>query len=181
MSEKTIKHYIKNGILDLDKMVDDYTSYIKTIITNMVGYNLSNEDKEEILIDVFFTLWKSYSNNKNILLLDSYIAGITKNLVKNKLRKLNYTVDISDYENIIEIYQNDIDTYENEIIWQLRNCIKSLKNIDIKIVNSYYYDAKSIKDIAKELNITEINVKTRLYRIRKRIKKTLIKGGFKNE
>ena len=39
----------------------------------------------------------------------------------------------------------------------------------------FYYSSKSIKDIASELNITEFNVTTRLYRIRKRLRKELKK------
>ena len=56
--------------------------------------------------------------------------------------------------------------------------IKDLKEIDIKIINMFYYSSKSIKDIAKELKISEVNVKTRLHRIRKKIKQELKQGGF---
>ena len=42
----------------------------------------------------------------------------------------------------------------------------------------FYYSNKSIKDIAKELKISEVNVKTKLHRIRKKIRQELRKGGF---
>ena len=38
-----------------------------------------------------------------------------------------------------------------------------------------------IKNIADKLDITEFNVKSRLYRIRKKIKKELEKGGYSHE
>ena len=66
MSKEVIKKYIINGKLDLDKIVDDYSSYVRTIINNVVGTNLNLEDKEEILLDAFFVLWKKYNDNKNI-------------------------------------------------------------------------------------------------------------------
>lgn len=181
MIKKNIQEYIKDGILDLDMIVDDYTPYIKSIINNIVGNNLSKEDKEEILIDVFFSIWDKFSKNKMIIVLDSYIAGITKNLIKNKLRKVELTVNIDDYEDLIETNSNNI--YENDYIWQVRKCISDLKEIDISIVNSFYYDSKSVKNIASELNITEFNVKTRLYRIRKKVKKSLNlqKENYNNE
>ena len=56
--------------------------------------------------------------------------------------------------------------------------IKNLKEIDVKIITMFYYSNKSIKDIAKELNISEVNTKTRLHRIRKKIKQELKQGGF---
>lgn len=178
MSKEVIEKYIVNEKLDLDKIVDNYSSYVKTIINNAVGNNLSTEDKEEILLDAFFILWKNYNDNKNIYAVDSYIAGITRNLVKEKLRKLHYMVDISDYENVIEIQANELYEEEREEISFLKNSLKKLKEIDIKIINMYYYSSKSIKDIAEELEISQSNVKTRLHRIRKRLQKQLSKGDI---
>lgn len=178
MSEDVIEKYIINGKFDLDKIVDDYSSYVRTIINNAVGNNLNAEDKEEILLDTFFVLWKNYNDNKNIYAVDSYIAGITRNLVKEKLRKLHYMVDISDYENVIEIQANELYEEEREEISFLKNSLKNLKEIDIKIINMYYYSSKSIKDIAEELEISQSNVKTRLHRIRKRLQKQLSKGDI---
>lgn len=71
-----LKDYIQNNELDLDRIVDDFSAYVKTVINNMVSNNLSYEDKEEILSDTFFILWKN--RNNNILSLNSYIAGIAK-------------------------------------------------------------------------------------------------------
>lgn len=82
---KLINDYIQDNELDLDKIIEDYSNYVYTIINNMVGNNLSLEDKEEIISDTFFIIWKNKSNN--ILKLDAYIAGITRNLIKEKLRK----------------------------------------------------------------------------------------------
>ena len=56
---------------------------------------------------------------------------------------------------------------------ELYKKINNLKEIDIKIVNMFYNYSKSIKDIAKELQISEVNVKTRLHRIRKKIKREM--------
>ena len=178
MSREVIEKYIINRKLDLDKIVDDYSSYVKTIINNAVGNNLKQEDKEEILLDTFFILWKKFNENKNIFSLDAYIAGITRNLVKEKIRKLHYTVDISNYENVIEIEENELYEEEREEIIYLKNSLKNLKEIDIKIVNLYYYSSKSIKDIAEELGISQSNVKTRLHRVRKKLQKQLSKGDI---
>ena len=59
MKDKKLEDYIINKNLNLDKIVDDYTPYVRTIVQNMVSNNLSEEDKEEIIIDTFFVLWKS--------------------------------------------------------------------------------------------------------------------------
>lgn len=166
---------INSNELDLDKIISEYTPYIRTIINNMSNNNLSVEDKEEILADTFFILWK---NQKNITVsFDSYISGITRNLVRERFRKKNYTYNLSDYENSIGYYDTEIFLDKNFYIDNLRETFNSLKEIDIKIINMFYYFDKPIKDIAKELNLSEINVRSRLHRARKKIKKNFYKGG----
>lgn len=178
MKDKKLEDYIINKNLNLDKIVDDYTPYVRTIVQNMVSNNLSEEDKEEIIIDTFFVLWKRYEENYTIKSLSSYMAGITRNLIKEKLKSLKYTIDIEQCKNLVEYSYVDIYTQEREEVNQLYKKIKDLKEDDIKIVTMFYYSNKSIKDIAKELNISEVNAKTRLHRIRKKIKQELKQGGF---
>ena len=181
MKDKKLEDYIINKNLALDKIVDDYTKYVRTIVQNMVSNNLSEEDKEEIIIDTFFVLWKRYEENYTIKSLSSYMAGITRNLIKEKLKSLKYTVDIEQCKNLVEYSYIDIYSQEREEVNQLYKKIKDLKELDIKIITMFYYSNKSIKDIAKELNISEVNTKTRLHRIRKKIKQELKQGGFLDE
>lgn len=162
-------YYISKNEINWDKIIDDFTPYIKTIINNMSSNNLNEEDKEEILLDTFFVLWK---NKDNILIsLDSYITGITRNLVKEKFRKSNITYDISEFENVLSYSNVELFSDERNELTKIEKCFKNLNDLDLKIVNSFYYSSKSIKEIASELHISKTNVTTRLYRIRKKIKK----------
>lgn len=176
--KKEIDSYIKNNKIDLDCLVDDYTPYLRTVIQNMVNNNLSEEDKEEIILDTFFVLWKRYEENYSIKSLSSYMSGIARNLVREKLKALKYTIDIDQCDNLIEFSKLDIYSEEREEISEILDKIKGLKELDIKIINMFYYEELSIKDIAKELNISDVNVKTKLHRIRKKIKQELKRGGF---
>lgn len=176
--KKEIDSYIKNNKIDLDCLVDDYTPYLRTVIQNMVNNNLSEEDKEEIILDTFFVLWKRYEENYSIKSLSSYMSGIARNLVREKLKALKYTIDIDQCDNLIEFSKLDIYSEEREEISEILDKIKGLKEQDIKIINMFYYEELSIKDIAKELNISDVNVKTKLHRIRKKIKQELKRGGF---
>ena len=171
---KQINDYINNQKLDLDRIIDNFTPYLKTVINNSANNYLSKEDKEEILEDTFVILWKNY--NQNIIYLEAYIASIARNLVKEKLRKNKLTCDISEYENTIA-YSENIDTFseERDKINQLKQSYTALNSQEFKIITLYYYSSKSIKEISKELNISESNVKTKLFRIRRKIKKYI--GG----
>lgn len=174
-----IKKYIKQNYLDLEKIIDDYSGYIKKIIENMTGGNLSCEDIEEIVSDTFFILWK---NNENLDInkpISSYIAGITRNLVREKTRVVNINYDISDYENSIsDLKEVDMLCEERERTSIIKNSLIKMKEEDSKIFCLYYYSSRKIKEIAYILNISEFKVKSRLHRIRKKIKNDLEKGGY---
>ena len=175
-SKQLEDYYIDNEI-DIDQIIEDFTPYITTIINKGTNNKLSFEDKEEIFSDTFFILWKNRNRLNINVSLNSYLAGITRNLIKEKYRKLKIVYDISDFENDI---LNSVNMYESdrELIFDVEQKMKELKDIDIEIVNLFYYSSMSVKDIAKKLNISELNVKTRLHRIRKKIKKELNSGGI---
>ena len=170
--DREIKRYIKNNELDLERIINEYSSYIAIIINNMASNNLSNEDKEEIISEVFFILWKNKHKLDINKSLSSYIAGITRNLVKEYLRKIKINVDISDYENSLYGYDKIyfLDTNIKEIR-HIEKKLENMKEIDKTIFLDFYYSSKSIKDIAKEQKMSEFSVKQRLYRIRNKIKK----------
>ena len=169
---KEIKHYIKNNELDLEKIINEYSSYIATIINNMARDSLNNDDKEEIVFEVFFILWKNENKLDINKYLNSYIAGITRNVVKEYLRKVKVNFDISDYENILYSY-DEINFLNNSVekIRKIEKKLENMKEIDKKVFLDFYYSSKSIKDIAEKYNMSEFSVKQRLYRIRKKIKK----------
>ena len=88
MNNQKIDNYMNGKILNIELAMKDYNNYIYKIIKNKYN-NFSDEDIEEIILDVFLTLW----NNQNKLdinqKMSSYIAGITKNLIKKKYRTNN--------------------------------------------------------------------------------------------
>ena len=174
-----IEKYKNNQKLDLEKIIEEYSGYVYSIIKNMANEYLSNEDIEEIISDTFFILWKNTEKLDDDRILSSYIAGITKNLVKEKCRVVKINFDISEYENIMQDNEKvDMICEQREKINILEETVKRLKDNDISIFNLYYYSSMKISEISKVLNISEFNVKMRLHRIRKKIKKEFLRGGY---
>ena len=171
METNELKKYYINDELDLDSIVDDYAHYVTTVINNGASI-LSFEDKEEIFADTFFILWKNRESLNISSSLNLYLAGIAKNLIKEKCRKLKINYDINELSESMSINMYETD---RELVLDIENKVKGLKNIDKEIFYLFYYNSKSIKDIARKLNMSEFNVKTKLHRIRKKIKKEL--GG----
>lgn len=167
-----ISDYIFDGKLQIEMCVEKYSNYVYTIINNN-GYRIENEDIEEIISDVFFYLW----NNQNKLdmnkKMSSYIAGITKNLIRKKYREIKNS-NISDFEEktiIAEGFEIEVEYSEQNalILKELEKMKKEVREIFMY----FYYEQKSIKEISKLLNISESKVKMSLHRTRKRLKRML--------
>lgn len=168
--------------MELEKIVNKYTNYLYTTVTNMSYGNLSSEDIEEIISDVFFIFWKNKEKFDTSKKLNLYLAGIAKNLIKSKYRKIHINSNIEDYESIL-IDNYDI-SYNYEQIEKTRiieDSLNYMQKEDKDMFVLYYYFSKSIKEIANELNCSEFKIKSKLFRIRKKIKTNLERGGYRYE
>ena len=155
-----------------------YTPYIYKIIINR-NIKLNDEDIEELISDVFLALWNNREKLDLNKKMSSYLAGITKNLLSKKIRDLKSIIYLEDFkEDLIEIdsIENQITELEKNNL--IRNEIEKLKKQDKDIFILYYYNSKSMKDISFILNIQEKKIKSRLFRIRKIIKRSLEKRGY---
>lgn len=171
---KVLEEYIKDGKLDIETVIKEYSGYVYTSITNMSNTVLSNEDIEEIISDVFFILWKNKDKLKMTDKVNFYLVGIAKNLLKEKYRKQKQNLNIDDYENYLSNDKTLDELYEeNNKMQILQKGLNSLNDDDKKIFRLFYYGNKKSKEIAKELKMNEITVRSRLHRIKKQIKKDL--------
>ena len=169
------KEDLQNEKFDIEKIVKEYSMCLNSIINNKVGNKLSFEDKEEILTDAFFVLWKN--KDKVTSSIKSYLIGVVNNLIKEKCVKKKITYNINDFENSVEF--SNVCVFEQSDKFEIiEEIISKLREEDKKIIKLFYYEDMSIKSIAKKLNISEGNVKIRLFRLRKLIRKE-VKAGDK--
>lgn len=182
VEEKTIGKYIENDELNIEKVINEYSGYIYIIVKNLAKETISKEDIEEIISDVFVTFWNNREKLDKTKPIKSYLAGITKNLIKLKYRKIQFDFNIDDYENRLITNLSIEENFEiregNNIV---EKTLENMKKEDKDIFIMYYYNSKKIKEISKTLNISESKVKTKLHRIRKRLRKELEKNGYKLE
>lgn len=173
-----ISTYIVSNKLNIEQVILDFTPYLHTIIKN-TNYGFCAEDMEEIVSDVFLIVWKNQKKLDTEKPMSSYLVGITKNMLHKKLRNLRRNSNIVDFEN----YLGGIEDVEFELENEERNNLilselNKMKLEDKEIFLLYYYHSKTMKEIAMELNISDEKVKSRLFRIRKKLKKALEKRGY---
>lgn len=178
VEDEKIYTYIENSKLQMEKIMEKYNNYVSTIIRNSY-IKLSNEDIEEVVLDVFFTLWKNQNKLDINKSMAAYISGITKNLIKYKYRQCKIELNIEEYEEkLIDNLNIEIGLLKNEKQNAISEELEKLKQEDKEIFIQYYYDDKSIKEISKIFNMSESKVKSKLFRTRKRLNKILKKRGY---
>lgn len=170
--------YIKDEKLDIDKVIDDFSGYLYTIIKN--AGNFPKEDIEEMISDTYFILWKNQNKLDIEKKLSPYLFGIVKNLIKQRYHIFyNNNENIEDYEEYLIINENlDMTVQNNETNQKIINLLNKMKSKEKNIFYDFYFYSTKIKDIAVKYNLSESTVKSKLYRTRNRIRKELLKGGY---
>ena len=178
MEDRKIYYYMENNKIKVEEVIKDYTNYIYAIIRNF-NLNLSTEDAEEVVLDVFLALWKNTERLDINQSMTAYIGGITKNLIKYKFRGLKISDNIDDYQEKISNFENVeeiiIENQRQKIILEELN---KFKKEDKAVFIEYYYENSSIEDIGEKLKMSESKVKSKLFRVRKKLSKSLKEMGY---
>jgi len=163
---------------------ETYSEILKYVIIKCYDIN----DANDIIQDIYFELWKIL-NKKDIDLsnIKSYLIGIAINKIKKHYTLLQRIKTISifstndDNIELIDTLESPIDLEDliiKESEWdEAWDYIKSRKNKNIpKIFYLYYILDLSIKDISKELIVSQSYVKNVIYRTLKELRSLLGKG-----
>lgn len=156
-----------------------YNNVLKYII-----YKCSNiEDVNDIIQETYLEFYNSLIKDKEIDDYHKYIKGIAKNKIKKhynliyKIKTISIFSQKQENLDIIDSIKNDIDiekiiikSNDKELIW---NYLKTKKLVIQKIFYLYYALDFKIKDISKELNVSESYTKNYLYRTLKELQEIL--------
>lgn len=172
--------YMDNRKLNIDKIVDEFSGYLWTIIVNSGIHQI--EEIKDIISDTYLVLWNNQENLDMEKPLSPYLIGITKNLIKRYFSKKSTKIlenNIEDYENlIIEENRIEINIETEELNLNILKILNTFKKEEKDIFLEFYYEERKIKEIAKMYNFSESKIKTKLHRMRTKIRKELLKGGY---
>ena len=102
------------------------------------------------------------------------IYKVTYNTCLDRLKKHKQEQHV---DSIDEFNANQIKNVDNALVTMeaeerkqaIQDCIKLLPSDDTFLLTLFYFKEKSLEEIAKVVNLTENNVKVKLFRIRKRL------------
>ena len=124
-------------------------------------YNLNNDDLIDIYQDAIIALIENAKKGKIDDLKSSittYLYGIGKFMIFQKLKKESKTVSIDDFEKIEMVYD---DYSEDEINLQVKMLQKGLNKLGDqckKVLELFYYEEKKLDEIQSILSYTNKDV-----------------------
>lgn len=181
MNEKNrISNFKDGNNLNIERIINEYSNYLFKVIKNICGNYLLLEDIEEIILDVFVALWKNKYKLDETKDIKPYISAIAHNLTKKKMNEKNLSLNFTQInDEMIQVIDDWSEIVDNSMkIDEVNYIVKELSEEDYQIFTLFYYYSYRIKEIAKKLDISELKVKSRLHRIRNRIKKKLKESGY---
>ncbi|MDN3593397.1 RNA polymerase sigma factor [Zunongwangia endophytica] len=167
---------IINQILGGDKrlfsvLVDRYKNLVFTLCLRLLK---NREEAEELAQDSFVKIYKSLNKFKGKSKFSTWVYRVTYNncldFLKAKKRKFQ-ELSVDDYEGFeIEDVDSAINNLEEkERKMAILSCIKMLSEDDAFLLTLHYYEDQSVKEIAEVMQLSESNVKVKLYRSRKQL------------
>ena len=157
------------------------TEFLSVLETNMGSlikivtvYAYTVQDKEDLMNDIIFELWKSYPKFHGNSKISTWLFRVALNVSLKTKRRASYN-KITFVEDIRTVANGSIFEMTNDHtsdIEAMYECISRLNEINRAIILLYLED-KSNDDIAAITGISRTNVSTRLNRIREELKKQM--------
>lgn len=148
-----------------------YSGVVYSLIIRIVS---SKEDAEELTQDVFLKAFKKLNTFQGKSSFKTWLYRIAYNTAISATRKIRHEVlyineaiidNISD-ENVDTLFDKD----ENEdLLNKLQVVLKKLNTEEIMLITLYYSKEEKINDIASIMSLSADNIKTKLYRLRKKL------------
>ncbi len=160
-----------------------YGRYLMTVSNHILN---DREDCRECLNDTYLSAWNTMPKNRPAV-LSAYLAKIIREISidlyrkkKSKKRILSeYSVSLSELNEVIPGDSTPDEEFDKKLLDTAVNTfVKSLsKKERIVFIGRYFY-FDSLKEIAAYSDLTEVNVKSILFRTRKKLKVYLRKEGW---
>ena len=141
----------------------------------------TKEDAKDIYQDAFIVVWNNIKNNSFTPLNETAIQGYLYNIAKNKwmdvvrssrFKKTNTAINESTLVNKSGDI-NDLNHEEDVQNKKLNTAMEAFKILGQpckQLLTTFYFDKKSLRDIASELLIDEASVRNKKYRCMQKLR-----------
>lgn len=183
MTDEKLIQGLRRGQRDaLHRTINQYSSYVAAVARNVLGEQATREDLEEIVSDVFVSLWRVAERLDESRPLKSYLAAIARNAAIDRLRRLRPEEPLPEDDLLTadEAQQPETEALRHDRAQTLRRLLLDMPADDREIFVRFYYYRQCVHEIAALMQMNESTVKTRLSRGRAKLRDKLTKevGGY---
>lgn len=157
-----------------------YTANYPKVEAMVLKNSGSVEHAKDIFQDTFITVWSHIKQNKFTPLNDSalqgYIYRISKNkwtdILRSKAFKNSKTLDES-----LNADMNDTETYTDDEDNKLKITMTAFENLGEpckKLLKTFYFEKKSLKEISETLHIEENTARNKKYRCMQKLRAVVL-------
>jgi RNA polymerase sigma-70 factor (ECF subfamily) len=153
-------------------LLERYSVQVFSLIVKMVG---NREDAEELTQDVFVKAYRSLAAFRGESSFSTWIYRIAYNMAVSAARKKKTVLIPMDDDRMANVPNDDPDellfetTGPDERRRILNQALERLLPEERAMIMLFYKDNKSMEEIALIAGLTETNVKTKIFRIRKKL------------
>jgi RNA polymerase sigma-70 factor (ECF subfamily) len=170
----------RRDVTALERLMKRYAAYVSAVVYGIIGGHMTASDVEEVCADAFFALWNGADRIESAR-LRPYLAGIARNLAKNKLRERVGDLPMDDEEIIAADMDVEDDAIRRDRDARVRRAVDEMRQPDREIFLRHYYYCQTVSRISEELRMNPETVKSRLSRGREKLRKALSEGGVSHE
>lgn len=183
MNENKLLRQMKRGDTKaLCAIIDGYAPYVTAIVSNIFGSKLGQEDIEETVSDVFYSLWRT-AGKVQPGKLKAYLGAIARNTAKNKLRSLQLALPLEDDAIVLPDTTPgpEAEALQKELRQETRQAVDALPEPDREIMQRYYFLYQPTGEIARDMGLNSSTVTTKLFRSREKLRRHLEERGYSYE
>jgi len=169
--EYYINLILKGNVNSYTVLVERYKQMVFTLAIRMLK---NREGAEEISQDVFVKAYQNLSKFKGESKFSTWLYKITYYASLDAIKKNKRQITSDDIDNVKEV---NLDSMESALHYLenkertaiINEALYKLKEEDRVLLTLFYFEEISIKEISKIMDLTDDNVKVKLFRSRKKL------------
>ena len=142
-----------------------YDRYWLGIYKTVKRYTKSQEVAEDIVQEIFTTLWNNRTNFKEVINIEYYLITMAKNLTYKTLRKMAFEKEVRNHwsaEGLQEENSVNDPILDQQYAQLIQHAVGLLPSQQKQIFHMAKVEGLSHKDIAAQLKISHLTVKTHM-------------------
>lgn len=164
-----IKNILSGDTQEYSRLVNSYSKMCFSIAFRIAK---DADDAQDIVQDTFISAYEHLASFKEESKFSTWLYRIALNKALTHKNKLKYFEEVTHYSIPNEEYSEELETYNAT---ELKKSLTSLNENERLIIELFYYQEQSIKEISSICNLSEANTKVILHRARKKMKDQMTK------